>query len=92
MENNQFSEKNHSELIKIRKFFEALMKKRNLPVEVWLDNADVCNRLRISWRKLATLRKTKQIPYVKKGAKIYYHVRDVDNYPDSGERDKKDTP
>lgn len=92
MENNQFSENQLSELIKIGRSIESLMKKRNLPEEQWLDNSDVCHRLRISWRKLASLRATNQIPYVKKGSKIYYHVTDVDNYPDSGRHHKKETP
>ena len=92
MEKNQFNENQLSELIKIGRSIEDLMKKRNLPEEQWLDNTDVCHRLRISWRTLAGLRATKQIPYLKKGAKIFYHITDVDDYPDSGRRHKKETP
>ena len=58
-----------------------ITKQMRLPEEQWLDTADVCQRLRISDRKLAYLRKSKKIKYVKKGMKLYYHVADVDNYP-----------
>ena len=86
METPQFNESQLSELVQIRKLLEILVKKSRLPEEQWLDTADVCQRLRISLRKCAYLREKKQVKYVKKGTKIYYHVKDVDHYPDSGRR------
>lgn len=90
MEAKQFNENQLTEIVKILRSIEFVMNKRNLPKEQWLDTADVCQRLRISPRSLADLRASKKLPFEKKGAKIYYHVTDVDNYPDSGRRHKNE--
>ena len=77
----QFNEKVLNELRKMNKNLGLITKQMRLPEEQWLDTADVCQRLRISDRKLAYQRKLGNVPYIKKGAKLYYHVMDVDNYP-----------
>ena len=90
MEAKQNNENQLTEIVKILRSIVFEMKKFNLPKEQWLDTADVCKRLRISPRKLAGLRASNKLPYEKKGAKIYHHITDVDNYPDSGRRHKKE--
>ena len=92
METQQFYEKVLGEHVQIHRSFDIFIKHIKLPDEQWLDTTDVCQRLRISKRSLAYLRKSKQLAYKTKGSKIYYHVKDVDAYPASGGRTKKDKP
>jgi hypothetical protein len=45
----------------------------------WYDNQDVCQILRISPRKLQSLRDSKALPFVKINRKIFYKPEDVQN-------------
>ena len=45
----------------------------------WYDNQDVCRILRISPRKLQSLRDSGTLPHVKINRKIYYKPEDVQN-------------
>jgi len=45
----------------------------------WYDNQDVCQMLRISPRKLQSLRDSGALPFVKINRKIFYKPEDVQN-------------
>jgi len=45
----------------------------------WYDNQDVCLILRISPRKLQTLRDNGTLPYTQINRKLFYRIEDVQN-------------
>lgn len=47
-------------------------KSRKINKDMWLDNVDVMQILKISESTLARLRKSEKIPYFELGGKIYY--------------------
>jgi len=48
-------------------------------VNKWYDNQDVCLILRISPRKLQTLRDNGTLPYTQINRKLFYKIEDVQN-------------
>lgn len=46
--------------------------------EIWLDNQEVMELLKISPRTLQNLRDSKSLPFSKVGGKIYYKASDVE--------------
>jgi DNA-binding transcriptional MerR regulator len=46
----------------------------------WLDNQEICLRLHISKRTLASYREQGLLPYSKIGGKVYCRVSDIDDY------------
>lgn len=46
--------------------------------EVWLDNQEVMQLLKVSPRTLQSMRDTGTLPYSKVGGKIYYKTSDVE--------------
>ena len=44
----------------------------------WMDNQEVCDRLRISPRTLQTLRDNGTLPYFKLGGKVLYRESDLE--------------
>ena len=84
MENLQNFEKMLSEILHLSRGLDEKFSKGTIPERIWLSTWEVCQRLDLSKRQLATLREKKKILYFKKGKKIYYRVVDVDAYPNSG--------
>lgn len=65
----------------LNKKFEELAKKANTPLsEVWFDNQDVCELLKISKRTLQTYRDEKMLPFSQINHKIYYRASDIDRF------------
>jgi hypothetical protein len=48
--------------------------------EVWLDNQDVCQLLKVSKRTLQHYRDSGQVPFSQIGAKIYYKASDIEAF------------
>ncbi|MBU2018517.1 MAG: helix-turn-helix domain-containing protein [Bacteroidetes bacterium] len=48
--------------------------------DVWMDNQDVCQLLKISKRTLQHYRDSGKIPFSQRGAKIYYKASDIDEF------------
>jgi tRNA A37 N6-isopentenylltransferase MiaA len=51
---------------------KSKIKSHRIDLNMWLDNVDVKQILRISESTLARLRKSEKIPYLELGGKIYY--------------------
>jgi len=47
--------------------------------EIWLDNQEVMELLKMSPRTLQNMRDSRTLPFSKVGGKIYYKASDVDN-------------
>jgi hypothetical protein len=56
----------------------------NTPLsDIWMDNQDVCQLLKISKRTLQHYRDTGKLPFSQIGAKVYYKAADVEYFLES---------
>jgi hypothetical protein len=57
---------------------EMLCGRKNMKLQKWLDNQEVCLLLNISKRTLQTYRDNGTLSYSQIGHKMYYHPEDVE--------------
>ena len=59
------------------KLVETLCRRKDISMQQWLDNQDVCQILNISKRTLQTYRDNGTLPYSQINHKMYYKPEDV---------------
>ena len=62
------------------RFAEIVNRAANPLSEIWIDNQEICELLKISKRTLQTYRDEKLLPYSQINHKIYYRVADIDRF------------